>query len=703
MNISYNWLKDLIAIDIPAAELAEKLTGVGLAVEGIHPHGDDKVLDIDLTSNRPDCLSHLGVAREIGAITGKALYRADSDNGEISDADVSADEVPFPALLAFDVVKIEEPDLCNRFTARIIRNVKIGASPQWLIDRLEAIGERSINNVADVTNYVMHELGQPMHAFDLDKLAEKRIVVRRAKAGESIKTLDEAERKLDDTMLMICDAEKPIAVGGVMGGFVSSITETTVNVLLEVACFKRENIRQMSRKLSLTTEASYHFERGVDIENVKPASDRAANLIAEIADGQLDEFIDVYPKHAVPVIIESQDLSAAVRRLTGLNVSNAECRRILDALGVSSTEHEGKAVFTAPSWRHDLAIEEDLVEEVARHSGYENIADELPPAYGAGEYQASEARKKLLRQKLTDIGFDEAISYSFIDTKFDDKYGVIPGLVDDNANDKLVTLRDSVIEGAVRMRPTLLPGLLDSVRFNLNQQRRDLKLFEVGKVFSAGTGENTLPVERELFAMAITGGEMVHKHLEPVRQLDFYDAKGSVEAALEAVGFPSVEFRAEDSVHLRPGQSAAILIDGGKIGSIGRVAETISSEYKFRNPVFVAEIDLDAVLSRNTAQAVYHPLPKYPSVVRDVSFLVDRETTFDDIRSVVIGHDAELCRNVGFVDIFEGKGVDDEKRSLTVRLEYRSDDRTLIEDEVSSVHDEILKTLSSTLGISPRT
>ncbi len=695
MNISYNWLKDLIAIDLPAEELAEKLTRVGLAVEGIHPHGDDFVFDIDLTSNRPDCLSHLGVAREIGVITGNPIFPKVQTRPEEAD-------VPIPAILAPDIVKIEEPDLCHRFTARIIRNVKIGPSPEFLVHRLEAIGERSINNVADITNYVMHELGQPMHSFDLDKLSEDRIVVRRARAGETIKTLDEVDRKLDETMLAICDAEKPVAIGGVMGGLDSSITEATSNVLLEVAFFKREGIRSTSRKLGLATEASYRFERGVDIENLKSASDRAAELIQELAGGELGEFIDVYPTKHKRSKVESNDLPSSVRRLTGLDVTENDCTRTLDALGIVPDNSVRPVVFTAPSWRNDIAIEEDLVEEVARHTGYEKIADELPPAYGAGEYQASEVRKKLMRQTLVDMGFDEAISYSFIDTTFDDKYEVIPGLIDEAADEKFVTLQDSVIEGAVRMRPTLLPGLLDSVRLNLNHQRRDLRLFEIGKAFATGTGEYNLPVERELFSIVVTGGDALKKRMMATRPLDFYDAKGAVEAALDAIGFESVEFRDANVKHLQSGQTAAIFIDGGCIGTIGRLNDEIATDYKFKQAVYLAEVDLDAVFSRNGNPVRYQPLPKYPSIVRDVSLLVDRVTTFEDIRAAVIDHGAEICRNVGFVDIFEGKGVEDGKRSLTIRLEYRSGDRTLIDDEVATVHEGILESLSKTLGVEQR-
>jgi phenylalanyl-tRNA synthetase beta chain len=686
MNISYNWLKDLIDIEWSPEDLGRKLTGVGLAVEGIHPLGDDHVFDIDLTSNRPDCLSHLGVAREIAAIT-KVETRpvgsvpvAATDPGEAS-----------------GLVSILDDDLCHRFTARVIRNVKIGPSPDWLVERLEAIGERSINNVADITNYVMHELGQPMHSFDLNKLAENRIVVRRARAGESIQTLDEVERKLDDSMLAICDAEKPVAVAGIMGGFSSSITENTVNVLLEVAYFDRANIRATSRKLNLATEASYRFERGVDIENLVHASERAADLICDLAGGERGDFVDVYPRPFEPREIPSKDISSSVLRLTGLNVSLDECERILLSLGI---ERRSPGLFISPSWRHDLAIEEDLVEEVARHIGYENIAAELPPAFGAGEYQETELRKKLLRQTLVDIGFDEAISYSFIDTRFDDVFQTVAGVIDDHAEEKYVTLRDSVIEGAVRMRPTILPGLLDAVRLNLNHQRRDVKLFEVGKVFASYTGESGLPNEQEVAALVLTGGESNEDRGLPGRPLDFYDAKGSVEAALAAAGIISPSFSSAEISHLRPGQSAVIEVAGKPVGSVGRLADQIAASYKFRQPVYVAELNLQTVLSEDVSPARYRPLAKYPSMVRDVSFIVKRNEEFTAVAETIRKQGFDLCRNIKYIDIYEGKGLAEDERSLTLRLEYRSDERTLLEDEVEQVHSKIVTGVERELNVS---
>jgi len=678
MNISYNWLKDLVEISLPPAELAKKLTDVGLAVEGIHAFGDDLVFDIDLTSDRGDCLSHLGVAREISVIADSQLRIT---NYELRKTDFEKQ----------NLVTIEDADLCHRFTARVIRGVKIGPSPEWLVKRLEAVGERSINNVADITNFVMHELGNPMHSFDFNKLAGNRIVVRRARHGETIKTLDEVERKLDESMLAICDAEKPVAVGGVMGGFDSSITEETTDVLLEVAYFKRESIRQTSRNLKLSTEASHHFERGVDIENLVRASNRATGLICELAGGEAGEFVDVYPTKFEQKQIESNDIQYAVKRLTGLDVKFEEISRILNALGVSSKISPDSRIYIAPTWRHDLAIEEDLVEEVARIVGYDNIGEELPPAFGAGEYQPNETRKFHLRQTLSNLGFDEAISYSFIDSRFDEMFGLIPAFVHENLDEKYVTLQDSIIEGAVRMRPSLLSGLLDAVRTNLNFQNRNLRLYEIGKVFSASEKENELPNERELLALVLTGSETFENKAMATREFDFYDAKGALENALDATNAPNLEFAASDAKHLRKGQSAEIRLNGKTVGTIGRLNDEISQNYKFRQPVFVAEIDLQTVLTEKEPPVLYHPLPVYPSVERDVSFLVKRQISFAEIKQAIETEGFELLKKIEFVDVYEGKGVADDARSLTIRLVYRSDERTLIEAEVEAVHNRILQ------------
>lgn len=685
MNISFNWLNELVEIDLTPQELAEKITRAGNAVEGVHQVGDDFVFDFDLTSNRSDCLSHLGIAREAAAVTGKRL-KTDLPKHEIANGLESAGPVT-----------LEAEELCPRFTARIIRGVKVGPSPQWLVERLEAVGERSINNIADITNYVMHELGQPMHSFDLGRLCENRIVVRRARKDEKITTLDEVDRELDETMLAICDAEKPVAVAGIMGGLHSGINDDTTDVLLEVAYFDRANLRKTSRALKLTTEASNRFEKGVDINALRKASDRATELILELAGGSAEDLIDIYPNELPRREIASKDISATVKRLTGLDVAEDIILSILASLGIAN---KGGTLFISPTFRHDISIEEDLVEEIARIIGYDKIGEELPPATSAGEYQPGEQRKIALRRTLANLGFDEAISYSFIDESYDGEIEYVPGLIDDSLQEKFVTIRDSIIEGATRMRPTLIPGLLESIRTNLNHQRRDLRLFEIGKVF-ASDGEGELPRERELLAIAITGSELNEGKALEIRQQDFYDIKGALEAAFTSIGLPNPTLVAATVSHLRKGQSAEVLISGSKVGTIGRLSDSMASGFKFRQPVFVAEVDLAALLSGPTQGVFYSPLPIYPSVSRDVSLLVDRKVTFDSLREAAFSVRSPILKSVSFVDVFEGNGVPEGFRSLTIRLEYRADERTLKDVDVESVHDQITKAFESK-GVSLR-
>jgi len=686
MNISYNWLKDLIDIDLSPTDLAEKLTLVGLELDGMHSVNDDHIFDIEVTSNRGDCLSHLGVAREISAFSNKELKFTDSSQNQSDPKDN-------------ELVTISDADICHRFTARIIKNVKVGASPDWLVTRLEAIGERSINNVADITNYVMHELGQPMHSFDYDKLVENRIVVRKATNDEKITTLDEVERKLDDSMLLICDAEKPVAIGGVMGGADSGITDATTNVLLEVAYFDRDNIRQTSRKLNLSTEASYHFERGVDIENLRRASNRATELICELAGGSADKFVDVYPTQYVRAEIDAPNLKEEVKRLSGLEIEKEEFERILSKLGI---EKKDETTYISPTWRHDLAIDEDLVEEIVRVYGYDKVGEELPSAIAAGEYQPNETRKKLLRRALSVMGFNEAISYSFIDSKHDEIFDVAPNLVSEASEEKFVSIKDPIIDGATRMRPSLLPGLLDAVRVNFNHQNKDIKIFEIGKVFAKTSSEDGLPREQELLGIVLTGNVASADRALSSKPLDFYDLKGTLESGIESINSSSFKYKESEVKHLQNGQAAEIIFGGSSIGTLGRLSNEIASKYKFKQPVFVAEIDLQTVLEAGEQPAFYAPLPIYPSVVRDVSFLTKRSLTFNAIKTEIESRDFELCRGVSFVDVFEGKGMGSDERSITIRLEYRSEERTLTEEEVEVIHEKILATLSSNLDIKQR-
>ena len=693
MNISYNWLKDLVEFDLSPRELAQALTDVGLAVEGVHEVGADFVLDVDLTSNRSDCLSHLGTAREIAAVTSSKFHVPSSKSGSVG-GDISS----------LTSVAVEDAELCPRYMGRIVRGVRIAPSPDWLRERLEAIGQRAINNVADITNFVMHELGQPLHAFDFDKLAQHKIVVRRARDGEKMTTLDGVEREFDANVLLICDAEKPVAIGGVMGGLDSGISDATTDVLIEAAFFRRDNIRQTARKLSLTTEASYRFERGTDIENVIRASNRCVELICEIAGGAATEnAIDVYPVKPKEVVVPFRP--SRVAALTGLEVAPEKMLHILEALGfrLQETDEIAGLHFVVPTWRHDIEREEDLVEEIARHTGYAHIAEELPPAFGAGAYQPNELRKKQARQALTALGFDEAVSYSFINIKHDDEFEFLPGLIDEFAAQKFVTLRDSIIEGAVRMRPTLLAGLLDATRENFNQNQRNVKLFEIGRVFAGFGGVGSLPTEREALALIVTGAETLANQAQTKRELDFYDVKGALDNALSAMNAPELEYEASEIKHLQAGQSAKILCRNDNVGFIGKLSNEIAANYKFKQAVFIAEIDLQKVLANAPTPILYQSLPQFPGIARDVSFVVKRLTAFGEMRQFVLQQQFELLKTVEFVGVYEGANIADDSRSLTLRFEYRADDRTLREDEVEIVHQQILRAVENKFAAVVRT
>lgn len=687
MLISYNWLRELTDTRLDPQEVRERLTNVGLAVDAVEDRAGDFVLDVEVPSNRGDCLSHVGIAREVAVIEKSQVsnftFQVPKPEGKISD---------------FASVEISAPDLCPRYAARVVRGVKIAPSPEWLTKRLETIGQRPINNVADITNYVLHEFGQPLHAFDLAKLGENRIVVRRAAKDETLNTLDGVERKLDADMLVIADARRPVAVAGVMGGEESEISNSTRDVLIESAYFDPASVRRTARLLGLHTEASHRFERGVDPGGVLRAQERCVALICEIAGGvATEDALDVYPNPLRAGLVELRP--ERVESITGLQVEIEEMLRILTALGFELRENNPvKLAFTIPSWRHDVAIEEDLVEEVARHTGYDKIGTGLPPASLAGEYHSSERRKRALRQAMSGRGFDEAISLSFVDLTED--FELIPDFAERGRNG-LITLANPIIEGASQMRQTLLPGLLNSIRHNLNHGIRNVCLFETGRVFAISE-PGQLPREREAFALVATGGVVEADRADASRELDFFDLKGALESANEAMNLPPLSFEMAAVKHLRAGQAAAIATGGTRVGSIGRLAESVATAHKFRQPVFVAEVDLTALLEVKELPVLYSPLPRFPSIVRDVSLLIDRKLTLADLLRAVQDQKVEQCIGAKFVGAYEGEGIPDDKRSVTLRIEYRADDRTLRDEEVDAIHWSLVKTLQSQFGAEVR-
>lgn len=677
MLISYNWLRELTGTKLAPEEIRERLTNVGLAVDAVEARGDDFVLDVEVPSNRGDVLSHIGIARELAVIERSQVSAPTSQpsSTEGKSTDLAA-------------VEILDPRLCPRYAGRVIRGAQIGPSPEWLTKRLEAIGQRPINNVADITNYVLHEYGQPLHAFDLAKLNQKRIVVRRAAKGETIKTLDGVERNLDSEMLVIADAQRPVAVAGVMGGEDSEISTATTDILIESANFDPASVRRTAKLLGLHTEASHRFERGTDPEGVIRAQERCVSLICELAGGvATEDAIDVYPNP-----INSKTVSLRPKRvetITSLKVPVDEMVRILMALGFGIREQNQDMTVIVPSWRHDVSIEEDLVEEVARHTGYDKIESALPPASMAGEHHSTENRKRALRTALSARGFDEAITFSFVEEAHD--FELIPAFRE-RLDAPSVLLTNPIIEEASQMRQTLLPGLLNSLQHNINHGTRDVALFELGRVFAALDAAG-LPHEREALALAVTGGVMQADRAQADREADFYDLKGALESTTSAMNLPPLDFAGAAVEHLRPGQAAAVRINNTLVGAIGRLSETVAARYKFPKSVFVAEIDLTTLLELPELPVLYSPLPRFPAIVRDVSLLVDRKLALAKLLEAIDEQKAAHFVGAQFVGTYEGEGIADDKRSITVRLEYRAEDRTLRDNEVDEVHWPLVKAL----------
>ncbi len=685
MKISYNWLKEFVDVDLPPHDLAAPLTMAGLAVDAVESYGNDSILEFDLTSNRPDCLSHLGIAREAAAVLWKTMRPPEA---KIIESKTKTSDVTSVEILA--------PALCPRYTARVIRGVKIGPSPDWLVKRLESLGQRSVNNVADITNYVMLEMGQPLHAFDLHQLRGERIIVRTARSGEKITTLDGEERDLTPEMLVIADAERPVALAGIKGGEDSGITEKTADVLLEAACFAPVQTRATSKALGLSTEASYRFERGTDPEIVAKASDRAAALIAEIAGGEvLSGLVDVYPTKAARDWIGFRRSRYAL--LTGLRIELGEAERILRSLGfaVEADVENDRLRAMAPSWRVDVSIEEDLIEEVARIAGYDKLKNTLPGSAGAGAYLPGEDARRAARLTLTALGYNEAISFSFVNGETDE-------MLSEVGEDTRLALLNPIDETQAHMRVTLLGGLLDALERNFNHGARNVRLFEIGRCFMDDIGER--PLEMERLGIVATGARneddwQLAASSNGGGSIDFYDVKGAIESVAEAIGLPALEFNPDEACDfLHPGRRAEVRLGAEAIGVVGQLHPRIAARYKFKQPVFVADLNLRIMLLADRAKVRYHPLPKFPTVVRDLALLIDTGVQFASVERAI--NDLKIPELVGvkLFDLYVGKELPPGKHSIALSLRYRAANRTLTDEEVNAAHDRVVNALKREFG-----
>lgn len=637
----------------------------------------DAVFEIGLTPNRPDCLSVIGIAREIAGFSGGGLRRPEIRLSETSD-DIND----------HSSVVIEAPDHCPRYAARLVDAVQAGPSPFWLQDRLLSVGLRPISNLVDVTNFVMMETGQPLHAFDFDELAENRIVVRTARAGEPFVTLDGKERRLEDDMLMICDGNGSIGVGGVMGGLNSEIKDTTRRVLIESAYFTPVSVRKTAKRLGLNTDASHRFERGVDPQGTLFALNRAAQLIAELGKGRLiGGTIDVQYDLPVPPTIELS--VAATNRLLGLDLDAESIAGYLSGVEfeVVSCEKE-KLIIKTPSFRVDVSRPEDLMEEVARCHGYNNIPVTFPamPTDRPPVAKALDLRQRI-RTAMTGLGFTEIINYSFIHAASTDRLR----LASDDERRGTVAILNPLTEDQSVMRTSMVPGILETVHRNISRQSRTLKLFEIGNVFLARE-DRQLPEEIEILTGCWTGHRSAVNWYAKPSACDFFDLKGALEGLLKGFKIPDLQFGRlpEDQCrYTRAGASALVGSNGMTLGTIGEVHPQVLDAYDLKQAVYVFEIRMKELAAAAPDTIEAKPLPKFPSTSRDATLIVDREIESGHILDLVRQMDEPLVEDIQLFDLFEGEPIPRGRKSVSLRVTYRSSETTLEDDAVNRLHKQI--------------
>ncbi|MEQ1575017.1 MAG: phenylalanine--tRNA ligase subunit beta [Vicinamibacterales bacterium] len=710
MKVLVSWLREFVDVPGTPEEIGATMSVRGFAVEGIEPIGTagseetsvkgdlagmaraDAVIDFEITANRPDCMSVMGMAREVATAYGLQVRRPVAGDDTLGLSSLKA-------VGSTDLnVIIENPDLCPRYVGAVA-DVTVGPSPEWMRARLSAAGVRPISNIVDITNYVLLELGQPMHAFDLLKLQGQTITVRSALVGEKLRTLDGQSRNLSPDMLVIADAFDPVAIAGVMGGADSEVTSSTSAIVFESAYFNPLSVRRTSKSLGLKTEASMRFERGADPRLPVMAMERACALLQKIEAGQARGTVqDRYPVRIEPTVLRLR--RGRIAGLLGAVIPDAEVQRLLESLGFAlkeasgpstalgagglgrrSLEGEGGWDVTIPTRRVDVRREVDLIEEVARHVGFDNLPVTFPALAAApADADPRIARASQLRSVLTAAGFSEAVTFGFIAEAAAAPF--VP-------SGDLVPIANPLSENFAVLRPSPLPGLIDALAHNRRREQRDVRLFEVGASFARSTGE------RRTAACAWTGAAEVEHWSRPVRDVDFFDIKGVVERVCEALAL-SVELAQHSVSWLVPGRSAAVMADMARLGVVGQLSPAIAERHGLPSgdPVYVMEIDLDeAERLAPGGEPRVKPLPKYPSVTRDISVLVADTLPAASVRETINAAAPETLVRIREFDRYQGKGVPDGMVSLSLRLTFRSSDRTLTDADVHHAMDAVLTAL----------
>jgi phenylalanyl-tRNA synthetase beta chain len=693
MKVLYNSLKEFVDVKAAPADLKARLSLAGVAIDSVEESAAGPVLDAEVTANRPDCLGHYGIAREVAAIYRLPLKPVQPKLKESSEKATDALRV-----------EIETPEICGRYTARILRGVKVQPSPDWLRQRLEAMGQKSINNVVDVTNYVMFELGQPMHAYDLDKLTEGRIIVRRARAGEKLGTLDGVERTLAKDVCVIADAARAVGIGGVMGGADSEIGFSSRNILLEAAWFDPISIRRTAKALALRSEASYRFERGVDPEMAELASRRAAELIQQVAGGEvLAGVVDVYPSREPEKKI--QLARKEVLRVMGADVPDREVEDILSALGFHPTRVDANrgsdgslaAIWECKqvSWRRDVTRGIDLVEEVARHYGYDKFPARLPPAKRpALRLPHAEATDRLVERAIA-LGYQEIVEIPIVDAQRDVLFraeGYHPAVIG-----------NPLAEDASVMRSTGIVSMVRAIEWNLNHGNRDLRLFEIGKTYELRDG---VPVETAVLTLGATGMVLAKTIHESAREFSFADLKGDLDRIGELAGGldwqPGVPawMSSARSAHFSLAKSA-----GQQLGIAGQLVRRIAEELKLRQDVYLAELKLEPLLlGIESARAAlrFVPWPRYPAVERDFSLVLADGVTFAQVEQTIRALEIAELQTIEPADLFRGGQIPPGKYSLMIRAKFQSPQSTLTDAQLAEFTSRIVTALEQKLGATLR-
>jgi phenylalanyl-tRNA synthetase beta chain len=678
MKISPLWLRDFVDVPVDYPRLADELTMAGVAVEGISGTGESTIFEMEITTNRPDAMNHYGVAREASALYDLPLKRIEA-------------RLPSAQGKSEVAIDVQEPELCPRFTAREIRGVTIKPSTPHIAGRLQLLDQRPISNAVDATNYVLWESGKPTHLFDLDLLEGRRLVIRKARAGETLKTLDGVERKLSAEDLVVADAKKPVALAGVMGGYDTMITEKTKNILIESAWWDPVTVRRMSKRHGLHTDASHRFERGADFESTVPSTNRVAGLILESGGGMLvGDVIDVIGRQLdlAPVELNLRE----VRRILGEELSALEVSRILTHLGFTMLPgSEDNYLVHIPSWRLDIEREIDIIEELARLHGYDKFPNRLP-AYSGEIRELPDAHKDArLRSSLLALGYNEAISLTFISKEDARRFSTAPEL----------DLANPLSDEASVMRTSLVPSMLNMLAYNLNRGSGNVRLFEAGNVFEA-SGEKALEAKRiSIGATGSVDAEVVRGLASgaAARPFSFFDLKGDIESLLAPFNQWTLYYDTKAADYYHPGRSARAVLDGATVAQFGQIHPDVASARKLRQDVFVGEIYLDRLYQHDLGAVRYEALTRFPVVERDFSFVFDDGVEFEKIRQSVSGLGISELRSFVPVEIFRGEKVGASKYSILMRAKLQSGERTLRDDEVAQWAERIAKALEGLGGV----